>query len=346
MFDFLRLTRPLNLLIMAGTMVLIRYGLIGGELERGLHQLLLGPGLGVARADLVLDPRFGPQLPLHHFVLLVLSVVFIAAGGNVINDYFDMRIDRINKPGEVIVGRSVKRRVAMMGHLVLSSIGLLLGAVVVWRTGLWQLLTVHVFSIAALWMYSTRFKRQLIMGNGTVALLTALVPLTVGLFEIPLMQREFGGHPLTVTVPGEFEDAVYAMSIPYTELWWWVLGFSAFAFVSSLVRELQKDMADVKGDEANGCRTIPIVLGMRRARALALLYIGALILALLLLRMGLLTDRISFLYIGVGVIGPLLLSAGFTYNAVEREEHLRGAGLMKVAMVMGIGFAAVIRYLP
>lgn len=160
------------------------------------------------------------------------------------------------------------------------------------------------------------------------------------------MQRALMDAPLTVTVPGEFEEVTYSMSLPYTELWWWVLGFSAFAFIASLVRELQKDMADVKGDEALGCRTIPIVWGMKSARVLTLVYIGALVIALLALRMFVLHDTLSFWYIGVGIIGPLLLSAGFTYNAVERKEHLRAGNLMKVAMVMGVTFAALIRYLP
>lgn len=70
----------------------------------------------------------------------MLSTVLIAAGGNIINDYFDTRIDRINKPEEVIVGRTVKRRVAMMGHLLFSGLGFLLGTVVAWRTGLWHLM--------------------------------------------------------------------------------------------------------------------------------------------------------------------------------------------------------------
>ncbi|MBL0126692.1 MAG: geranylgeranylglycerol-phosphate geranylgeranyltransferase [Flavobacteriales bacterium] len=346
MLDFIRLTRPLNLLIMAATMLLMRYGLLEGQLERGLHELLQEPGIDVSRADLILDPRFGPQLSLPLFVLLVLSTVLIAAGGNIINDYFDTRIDRINKPEEVIVGRTVKRRVAMMGHLLFSGLGFLLGAVVAWRTGLWHLIVIPAFAVMALWMYSMSLKRQLITGNGTVAMLTALVPLIVGLYEIPLMQRALMDAPLTVTVPGEFEEVTYSMSLPYTEIWWWVLGFSAFAFMASLVRELQKDMADVKGDEALGCRTIPIAWGMKSARVLTLVYIGALVIALLALRLLVLHDTLSFWYIGVGIIGPLLLSAGFTYNAVERAEHLRAGNLMKVAMVMGVTFAALIRYLP
>lgn len=341
MLAFLRLTRPLNLLIMAATMVLVRYGIIGGHLHRGLGQLLRETG-GNAQ-DLIVDPGFGPQLPLPLFVLLVLSTVLIAAGGNVINDYFDTRIDRINKPNDVIVGRTVKRRVAMMGHLVLSSAGLLAGAIVVWRTGLWHLLIIPVFAIGALWTYSTSFKRQLIIGNGTVALLTALVPLTAGLYEIAALKSSFSAHSIV-----QLGEARYAMELDHRTPWYWVLGFSAFAFFTSLVRELQKDMADVKGDEAHGRRTIPIAWGMRWAKAIALFHIACIILALLALHMLIpaLRGDLPFWYLQLGIIVPLLLSAGFTYNAAEREEHVMAGNLMKVAMVMGVLFAVIIRFLP
>ncbi len=339
--DLIKLARPLNLLIMALTMALIRYGLVGGYLERGLSEFAAEQG--VARADLVVDPGFGPQLPLPLFVLLVLSVVLIGAAGNIINDYFDTRIDRINKPQQVIVGRTVKRRVAMAAHLVLSSAGLLCGAIVAWRTGQWPLLIIPAFAIGALWTYSTTFKRQLIIGNGTVATLTALVPLTAGLYEIPALQRSFAVYS-TVALP---DGSRFAMESDFTALWWWVLGFTAFAFLSSLVRELQKDMADVKGDAAHGCRTVPIVWGPRWAKALVLAYIALLILALLALHMLVpaLRGNLAYWYIQLGIIAPLLLSAGFTYNAVRRSEHVRAGALMKVAMVMGAGFAAIIRFL-
>ncbi|MFZ1693208.1 MAG: geranylgeranylglycerol-phosphate geranylgeranyltransferase [Flavobacteriales bacterium] len=343
MLDLIKLARPLNLLIMALTMALIRYGLVGGYLERGLQQLIAEQGGSLTRAELVLSPGFGPQLPLHLFALLVISVVLIGAAGNIINDYFDTRIDRINRPSTVIVGRTVKRRVAMVAHMVLSGLGLLCGAIVAWRTGQLPLLIIPAFAIGALWTYSTTFKRQLIIGNGTVATLTALVPLTTGLYEIPAMQRDFAAHA-TVRLP---DGQRFEMEANFTDLWWWVLGFAAFAFLSSLVRELQKDMADVKGDEAHGCRTVPIVWGMRWAKALVLVYIAALILGLLALHMGVpaLRGNLAYWYIQLGIIAPLLLSAGFTYNAAQREEHVRAGSLLKVAMVMGVGFAALIRFL-
>ena len=337
MLSFLRLTRPLNLLIIALTMVLMREGVIAGNLLRGVGQLLAE--FGVERADVQLPDGLAPQLPLLHFILLVLSTVLVAAGGNVINDYFDTRIDRVNKPGEVIVGRSVKRRVAMTGHLVLSGLGLLLGTFVAWRSGLLQWALIPAFAIGALWTYSTSFKRQLLIGNGAVATLSALVPLTVGLYEIPLLQRA-----MTAPVELDLPTGDTVLLIPaFQQLWYWILGYTAFAFLSTLVRELQKDMADVKGDAAEGCRTVPIAWGMGWARGLTLVYIGLMVAGLLALRMTVLTDRFSHWYIGLGIIAPLLISAGFTFQAQERSAHVRAGQVMKVAMVMAVAYAAIIR---
>lgn len=341
MKDFIRLTRPTNLVIITVTMFLMRYGVIGGNLERGLNQLMSEVG-DVQRDQLILPEGFGPQMPLVHFILLVLSTVLIAAGGNIINDYFDTRIDRINKPDDVIVGRTVKRRVAMTGHAMLSGIGFVLGAFVAWRSGLLQWAAIPAFAIGALWTYSTSFKRKLILGNGLVATLTALVPLTVGLYELPLLQRSFS-EPWVVGLPNGDQ---FQMEPVFYELWYWILGFSVFAFLSTLVRELQKDMADVKGDEADGCRTIPIVWGMKWARVLAMVHIGIIIALLLFLRSLLLRDPLSYWYIGLAILGPLLLSAGFTYQAHSRSEHVRAGAIMKVAMVMAVGYALLIRYIP
>jgi len=105
-------------------------------------------------------------------------------------------------------------------------------------------------------------------------------------------------------------------------------------------------MADVKGDEADGCRTIPIVWGMKWARIMAMLHIGIIIALLLFLRSQYLRDPLSYWYIGIAIIGPLLLSAGFTYQAQRRTEFIRAGNLMKVAMVAAISYALLIRFIP
>ncbi|MCB9169090.1 MAG: geranylgeranylglycerol-phosphate geranylgeranyltransferase [Flavobacteriales bacterium] len=315
MIDLLRLTRPLNLLIIAATMAVIRYGVVASIVSAMGLQL---------------------QFPRLDFLLLVLSTVLIAAGGNVINDYFDTRIDRINRPGSVIVGRSVKRRVAMAGHLVLSGLGLLLGAALVWHTRLWHLIAIPLFAIAALWTYSSSLKRRLIVGNLVVAVLTALVPLTVGLYEVAHLKRayELG---IGALVLNRDTFAFYLQVIRY-----WVGAFAAFAFLGTLVRELQKDMADVDGDAALGCRTVPIVMGMGTARALVIVHVLIMVTALLVLRAVFLGDTISFWSIGA-IIVTLLLSAGLTYAARDRAGHLRAGNIMKVAMVLALTYGVLLR---
>ena len=93
--SFIQLLRPVNLLIMVLTGMVVRYGFLAPVMNR--------EGLEF-------------QTSLFDFILLMLVLVLIGGAGNVINDYFDVRVDRINKPDKVIVGRSVKRRVAMVTH--------------------------------------------------------------------------------------------------------------------------------------------------------------------------------------------------------------------------------------
>jgi 4-hydroxybenzoate polyprenyltransferase len=309
---FIALTRPLNLLIIAFTMVTMRYGVLQGLLWPDAHTLQQG---------------------LPEFIALVLSTVLIAAGGNIINDYFDTRIDRINKPGDVIVGRTVKRRVAMAGHLVLSALGLLLGMYAAWRAGSLRLAVLPAFAIGALWTYSTTFKRRMFIGNGLVATLTALVPLTVGLYEIPLLEVRYAGELLRTGVPEAGVAAYFNM------LWSGILLYAGFAFITTLVRELQKDMADVRGDMADGCRTVPIVLGMKWARALVVFYAVCTSMAVWMVYRRYLGDTFSFWEITFGVIAPMLVSAWLSATATDRKGHVRAGNVMKVAMVMAIGYA-------
>ena len=122
---FLRLIRVQNLLIIALTQYLMRYCIV-----EPIAQLIGNGGV----VDVVL------QLSNLDFFLLSLSTVMVAAAGNIINDYFDLRIDRVNKPEKIIVGRYIKRRVAMGAHLVINGIGLVLGAYVAFKAGHWELI--------------------------------------------------------------------------------------------------------------------------------------------------------------------------------------------------------------
>ena len=324
MRDLIRLTRPLNLLVVAITMVVMRYGVIGHWLHVMETGLQSSPDDWLA-VQLLTKGELPFRMKTGYFILLVLSTVLIMAGGNVINDYFDTRIDRVNKPDDVLVGRSVKRRVAMAGHWVLSGTGLLVGVFVAWHSNQIRLSIIPVFAVGALWFYSTTFKRQLLIGNGLVASLSALVPLMVGLYEVAALE--------------------HAYDIIYYVLWWWILGYAAFAFVSTLLRELQKDMADVRGDAAAGCRTVPIAWGMKAARLLVAFWAMIIIVAVGLLTDRVFTDPASRTYLYTLVIVPILVSCILTWNARNRDQHNRAGNVMKLAMVFAVAFGAIYPWL-
>lgn len=116
-----------------------------------------------------------------HMFVLSLSTVCIAAAGYIINDYFDVKIDIVNKPERVVVGRYLKRRWAMGAHQVLNVMGAVLGLVVSP-----YIFIVNVSSITLLWFYSERFKRKPFIGNFIVSLLTGLTLLILTLPYPPI----------------------------------------------------------------------------------------------------------------------------------------------------------------
>jgi 4-hydroxybenzoate polyprenyltransferase len=220
MVAFLRLTRPLNLIIIVFTMVAMRYGVVQAYLDASSTDLAaMAQPSGATVFEKVPGNIFTHGFSGPLFWLLVASTVLIAAGGNVINDYFDTRIDRVNKPEAVIVGRSVKRRVAMLGHLVLTGLGVLFGLFTAWKSGQPILVLVPIFAAGALWFYSTKLKRAFLLGNGLVAFLVALVPLTVGLYEIPALAQAYG----TSATVGLGNGTEMEVKFGFSGLWGWII---------------------------------------------------------------------------------------------------------------------------
>ncbi len=314
---FIRLLRPVNLLIVVLTMYFMRFFILGEILGHNDMEL---------------------QMSEISFALLVLSILLIAAGGNIINDYFDLRADRINKPHRIIVGKHVKRRVAMVTHVVFNITGILIGGYLAWEVGNWKLVMIHLFAAASLWFYSVIFKRELLIGNIVIALLAALIPLTVGLFEIPLVMTEYG----------EEVRAFFLQTAPDTDpnmffkiLYYFILGFAGFAFLLTLIREIQKDLADIKGDRAVGCRTLPIVIGERRTKLIAMILLGVSMVMVMMAAYYLFSDWMTMSYAAVLIVLPLFLSLWSTLKARDRTMYVRAFSWIKLAMATGLGYAIV-----
>lgn len=320
LFNLIRLTRPLNLAIIALTMWLMMYYVLRPFVEVNGYEL---------------------QLPNDKFFLLILATVLIAAAGNVINDYFDQRTDRINRPRDIIVGVHVKRRVAMAVHQIFNLLGLTIAFYISWSVGIWKLSIVHFFAAGSLWFYSVQFKRELIIGNVMVALLAALVPVLVGIYEIPLLIREYGAEVaqyFKITRPGE-DPSVY-----FKYMFYFIFGYAAFAFALNLIREIQKDMADVKGDMRIGARTIPLVYGIKNAKRIAGVLIVATVAGLIVLQQLVVSDIYSLVYLLVAVVLPLAASLWYNHFAVRRPDFVKAGNALKVAMLGGLLYSVLHYY--
>jgi 4-hydroxybenzoate polyprenyltransferase len=116
------------------------------------------------------------------FIFLLLSVFFIAAGGNIINDYFDVKADRVNKPDRLIIDKYIKRRWAIILNWTFNGIGFLIALYLSIKLDNWWIVSIAFLTINLLYFYSAVFKRKFLIGNLVVALLTAIVPIYVYLY--------------------------------------------------------------------------------------------------------------------------------------------------------------------
>ena len=198
-----------------------------------------------------------PQLGQYDFFLLLISSVVIAAGGYIINDYFDMDIDNVNKPHKLVIGKWISRRWAMLFHMLLSFLGLFLTALVAMHINNLLLLVFNFISVVLLLFYSTTFKKKLLIGNVIISLLTAWVVGVLFVAEIKLADSSY------MRQNQEVLERIYK----------YMLVYAGFAFMVSLVREVIKDLEDILGDKKYGCTTMPIVWGVNASKIYAAIWI-------------------------------------------------------------------------
>lgn len=289
-------------------------------------------------APLLPSDTFELQFGEFQFALLVFSTMLIAAAGYIINDYFDTRPDLINKPARVVVGVTISRKVAMILHLVLNIIAVGIGVYLAFYVGLPSLSLVFVLSTGLLWFYSTNYKKQFLVGNLAVSFLTALVPLMVVLFEIPLLNREYG-------------EVMIRYDADFNYLFAWVSAFSFFAFITTLIREIVKDAEDFEGDMAYGMKTVPIVLGSVWTRIVILFLIAVTLFALTFLLFKYIyfsvdpVDNISLIYFVLFLLLPLIVLSIQVMTARSKRSYHRASTLIKLVMLSGILYSVLVFYL-
>ncbi len=297
--QFLSLIRWPNLVIIVLSMVLIRW-------------FLILPGLGVSSG-----------MSMAEFIVLVASVLFITIGGYIINDYFDMDADRINKPGKNLVGTTFSVALATNLYYLFSALGVIGGLLISWWVDEINYGLIFLFTAGMLWFYSERYQCQPVLGNLVVAFLSALSFGLVWLFDFFALKNN---AELFSTAQSNF---AFVNKL--------VLIYMGFAFLSSLFREMVKDMEDIEGDKRMGCRTLPVSVGMNKAKLYTTIA-GAFMLLFMVWVQYFLFISVFYFAAGFFVIIDLLLIV-ILYKlrkAGDPDDFSSLSGLSKLLMLLGI----------
>jgi len=270
------------------------------------RNLLMLAGIQALIYFRLLDPEQS-HLKLPLFVGLSLITILLAAGGYVINDYYDRDIDRINKPHQLIAGHLWSLSKVKMLYILLIGVGAILSVLLAWRLGLFGYLFIYPLAVLGLWYYSYALKCKPIIGNVWVSFFCAGV---VGI----------------VALPDIFLDNTHHIK---EELWYYMV----FAFLSTWYREVVKDIEDKEGDESSNCRTAVVRYGVKAGKIMAVI-LGLLLVGSLLLWDSRQTN--SWIKLGLNVLqGFTVASMAFVWWAKNNTYYHHASNVIKLVMVAG-----------
>lgn len=269
-----------------------------------------------------------------YFVMLVVASVFIAAAGNIINDYFDLNIDQINKPQKVVVDKIISRRWVILWHLILSLAGIIIGFIIDFNTPVRFLGLANLVSVLILFFYSVSLKKKFLIGNVLISLLTAWVILVITYCET--------NHLLNVFRKGTSLEVDKLSRLTFL--------YAGFAFIISLIREIIKDMEDIEGDRKYGCKTMPIVLGLNATKVFVTVWLTVLIVALIIVQFYVLQFGwwfwLSAFYCLLFIVIPLIWIFVKLLKAQSATEFHKISSVVKVVMLMGIMSMLFFYFIP
>jgi geranylgeranylglycerol-phosphate geranylgeranyltransferase len=176
-------------------------------------------------------------------ILAILAVFFETAAGNVINDYFDYKIDLINKPERPIPSGRISLKNGKNYAYLLFLAGTICGFLISYLTNNWIPFGIVILADIVLYLYAYKLKATPLIGNLAVGFMTGF-------------GFVFGGF--SINNPTIIMTSIF-------------LGF--FAFVMTTAREIVKDIEDIEGDKADGAKTLPIMIGTKKPAILAAILI-------------------------------------------------------------------------
>ena len=267
-----------------------------------MHWLTILRPLNLLQATLavVLTTAFlGEMAQIDVLLLLILSVITINAGGNIINDIYDLEIDSINRPDRPLPSGAMSVKQARIYLIILFTTGSLLS----WFISMEAFIIAGLISIPTLIAYSACFKRQPLIGNLTVSFMLGLAFIYVG--------SAFGNIQATLVM-------------------------AALAFGFTLIREIVKDLEDMAGDSQDEARTLPLVWGESKTLALVLLLMVAFVFVDTL---PFFLGGYNHVYLWIVISGinlPLLAFALLLWKQPNKKNYSRAQLFLKLDIFVGL----------
>lgn len=243
-----------------------------------------------------------------NFFILCVTVQTLIAAGCVLNDIVDRDIDKINKPVTRVVGNTISIRDCKIIFLILSLIILFLSiylSTYVFREWAYIAIIVYIFSL----LYDFYFKRSPLLGNILMGLLTAFIPLillyyckdcldALNNYKVNLLIYLFAGLPFLIIIP----------------------------------RELSLDISDIEGDKACGCKTLPIIIGVKKSKLVIMSFL--LLIILISIPLSLKFHHLIFPFIIIDVL--LFTYISQLFKAKERIEYIKIGRFLWFVMIVGL----------
>ncbi|MCK5538361.1 MAG: geranylgeranylglycerol-phosphate geranylgeranyltransferase [Bacteroidales bacterium] len=345
---FFNLIRWKNLLMIAFTMLVMHYVLIYGLIK--YHTI--EDYSFILKKMQVLSFDFELQLADFQFSILVLSVLLIAAGGYIINDVFDKNIDAVNKKTRNPVGKTISVSVAEILYFITTILGILGSLWVSYSLNLWQLSFIFIITAGLLYFYSANYQSVPFVGNLLVALIVAIVPFLIPIFDVLSLNKIY-------------RPTLLNYGFNFNFLFIWVGGFAFFAFLTTLIREIVKDTEDFEGDKAMGQNTIPIKFGSGVTKVIIISLSFILILGVLWINYFYFPNHIfikynftpddvwwqqippasfSSWYSFIFIIFPSIFVIYKVFSANDKKDYAIAGNLIKLIMILGISYSFVIAY--
>jgi 4-hydroxybenzoate polyprenyltransferase len=292
MISFFQLIRYKNLLMVLLTMILTKYALINSFISN-------------------------PSLTSIDFIILSLSILFITAGGYIINDLYDIEADTINKPLKVYISKSISKKNAWFIYLLSSTLGVSLGIYLSVIKNSDFLSFYFIGTTLLLFLYSVLLKKQVFIGNLCISLLVAL--------------------PIYLLYKFDSNSKTISNILQYFFLSTVVFYYMFFAFLTTMIREIIKDIEDIDGDYLVKLKTLPILIGKTRARNISIFLSVVLLLFLFLVSSNYFISKKYFLGTIMLMISIIVVHFIFkSWNASTKKQFHYLSNLMKLIMFTGI----------